>query len=478
MSALAVATQLDQVRDLLGQRANLDQSYDEGPNGRFGGQQKARALIVEHPFGIGTHTFRDTYHHEEPHNVYLTQFLNAGWLGGMIYIMTVTATLYLGFRTALQRTRLQGPAVIAFASFAGLAFEGFVIDSDHWRHFFLYGRVDLGAGGCDACHERHAAAGGRRRGLARVLTRIFGARITDWLGGKNVSLLRIAYRLGMWCRADARRSSLHFQLHQSAACGDCRMSCPPVPSWLGLSPCGAQDGPPVDTALVVSVDVSNSVDDARYRLQMEGIAKALEDPGVIEAITGGSAGGILFSMVTWADTPSFVIPWIRIANKADAFAAAKRVRSLPQQGGEFTCMTRMLRSANDKIVPQIPAKAARIIIDVSGDGPDNCNAEEPIETVRNELVSNGVTINGLPILLDTPEDSALLPKAVPGGPPPLEQWYRAARHGRARQFRAACPGLWRFRTRHPAKIRHRGERPAAARSLFDDELSHRLMTLA
>ncbi|WP_441707601.1 DUF1194 domain-containing protein [Hyphomicrobium sp. 2TAF46] len=186
----------------------------------------------------------------------------------------------------------------------------------------------------------------------------------------------------------------------------------------------AQEGAPVDTALVVSVDVSNSVDEARYRLQMEGIAKALEDPGVIDAITGGSSGGILFSMVTWADTPSFVIPWIRIANKADAFAAAKRVRTLPQQGGEFTCMTRMLRSANDKIVPQIPAKAARILIDVSGDGPDNCNAEESIDTVRNELVSNGVTINGLPILLDTPEDSALLPKAVPGGKHPLEQWYR------------------------------------------------------
>jgi hypothetical protein len=87
-------------------------------------------------------------------------------------------------------------------------------------------------------------------------------------------------------------------------------------------------------------------------------------------------------------------------------------------------MTRMLRSANDKIVPQIPAKAARVIIDVSGDGPDNCNADEPIEKVRDELVANGVTINGLPILLDTPEAGALLPKAVPGGKPPLEQWYR------------------------------------------------------
>ncbi|MBN9291852.1 MAG: DUF1194 domain-containing protein [Hyphomicrobium denitrificans] len=186
----------------------------------------------------------------------------------------------------------------------------------------------------------------------------------------------------------------------------------------------ANDAAPVDTALVVSVDVSNSVDEARYKLKMEGVAKALEDPGVIEAITGGSSGGILFSMVSWADKPALVIPWIRIANKADALAAAQRVRKLPHQGGEFTCMTRMLRSANDKIVPQIPAKAARIVIDVSGDGPDNCNADEPIEKVRDELVANGVTINGLPILLDTPDAGALLPKAVPGGKPPLEQWYR------------------------------------------------------
>ena len=132
------------------------------------------------------------------------------------------------------------------------------------------------------------------------------------------------------------------------------------------TPLVAQDAQPVDTALIVSVDVSNSVDEARYKLQMEGIAKALEDPGVIDAITGGSSGGILFSMVTWADKPAVVVPWMRIANKADAVAAAQRVRTLPHQGGEFTCMTRMLRSMNDKVVPQIPAKAARIVIDVSG----------------------------------------------------------------------------------------------------------------
>lgn len=108
---------------------------------------------------------------------------------------------------------------------------------------------------------------------------------------------------------------------------------------------------------------------------MEGIAKALEDPSVIEAIISGPNGCILFSMMTWADRPAFTLPWIKISSKADALAAAAKVRKLPLVGGEFTCMTRMLRSANDKVVLQIPAKALRVVIDVSGDGPDNCNAE-------------------------------------------------------------------------------------------------------
>src|ERR1041384_3569258 len=112
----------------------------------------------------------------------------------------------------------------------------------------------------------------------------------------------------------------------------------------------------VDTALIVSVDVSNSVDDARYKLQMEGIAQALEDPGVIQAIVGGAKGGILFSLVIWSDQPTVSVPWTHIASEADAKAVAKRVRGLPRQGGEFTCMARMMSVVSDKIAPKIPAK--------------------------------------------------------------------------------------------------------------------------
>src|SRR5262245_16751175 len=161
----------------------------------------------------------------------------------------------------------------------------------------------------------------------------------------------------------------------------------------------AQDASEVDTALIVAIDVSNSVDDERYRLQMEGIAQALEDPGVIQAIVGGAKGGILLSLVTWADQPKVNLPWTHIASEADAKAVAKKVRSMPRQSGEFTCMARMMRVVSDKIVPQIPAKSAKVVLDISGDGRDNCNSEEPVELVRDELVKYGVTVNGLPILL-------------------------------------------------------------------------------
>lgn len=148
---IGAALELEAVERLFQERASLGQSYDEGPDGRFGGQAKAVGLILDHPFGIGTHTFRDTYHAEEAHNVYLSQFLNAGWIGGTLYAISVFGTLAAGFYAMRRRTALQGPIVIATAAFAGLVFEGFVIDTDHWRHFFIvmalvWGLVDADPG--------------------------------------------------------------------------------------------------------------------------------------------------------------------------------------------------------------------------------------------------------------------------------------------------------------------------------------------
>ncbi|MEL7048325.1 MAG: DUF1194 domain-containing protein [Pseudomonadota bacterium] len=166
----------------------------------------------------------------------------------------------------------------------------------------------------------------------------------------------------------------------------------------------------VDTALVVAVDVSNSVDDARYRLQLKGIADALEDPGVISAILNGPRSAILFSIVAWSDRPEIALPWMMISSADEARAVAQRVRRLPRYGGEFTCMARMLRYVTDKLLPQVPVNAFRTVVDVSGDGKDNCNPDQPVAAIRDELAGYGTTINGLPILSGSQKTT-------------LEQWY-------------------------------------------------------
>jgi hypothetical protein len=64
-------------------------------------------------------------------------FLNAGWAGGLVYAGLVLATLVLGLRHALAAAAPQPLFLVVYAAFLGNAVEGFVIDSDHWRHFFV-----------------------------------------------------------------------------------------------------------------------------------------------------------------------------------------------------------------------------------------------------------------------------------------------------------------------------------------------------
>ncbi|AWN35246.1 DUF1194 domain-containing protein [Methylobacterium radiodurans] len=188
-------------------------------------------------------------------------------------------------------------------------------------------------------------------------------------------------------------------------------------------------------ALVVSVDVSQSVDDARFNLQMEGIAEALEDPGVVAAMTG-NPGGTLFAMVTWADRAGLALAWRRIATRADARAVAAEVRATPRQSGEFTCVGQMFRTVVASVIPTLPMPADRIVVDVSGDGIDNCTDADSLASDRAALLATGATINGLPILVPGENDVVgagayrapgygLQATPLPQERIDLVQWYRA-----------------------------------------------------
>ncbi|WP_296570640.1 O-antigen ligase family protein [Phreatobacter sp.] len=127
---------IDKVAELMRERASLTQSYDAGPMGRFGRHAYGWQMALDEPLGIGPLQFT-RFFPEAPHNVYLNSVMAGGWTGGIAYIVLVAATLLVGLVAALGRTPWQPFTIAVFATFCGLAFEGQIIDSDHWRHFWV-----------------------------------------------------------------------------------------------------------------------------------------------------------------------------------------------------------------------------------------------------------------------------------------------------------------------------------------------------
>lgn len=127
---------IDRVAQLFEQRAALDQSYDLGHLGRFGRYTLGAVLALENPFGIGPLQF-STIFPEDPHNTYLNTFMSGGWLSGCVYLAIVITSLVMGTRFVFVETPWQKTYLAVYSAFVGVTVESAIIDSDHWRHYFL-----------------------------------------------------------------------------------------------------------------------------------------------------------------------------------------------------------------------------------------------------------------------------------------------------------------------------------------------------
>jgi hypothetical protein len=138
VGALLVSVLLssDSVSDLFRQRASFDQSYDEGRFGRFGRHLLGAEMALDLPFGIGPLQFHH-YFPEDTHNSYLNAFMSGGWISGACYPTLVFLTVILGFRHIFVRVPWQRTYLAIFSAFLATVGESFVIDTDHWRHFWM-----------------------------------------------------------------------------------------------------------------------------------------------------------------------------------------------------------------------------------------------------------------------------------------------------------------------------------------------------
>jgi len=139
---------------------------------------------------------------------------------------------------------------------------------------------------------------------------------------------------------------------------------------------GAAAQEPVDLELVLAVDVSSSVDDDEYFLQVYGLAQAFRHPDVVAAIRNTGAGGVAVSLLQWSDSSkhAVAVDWVTVHDDASAAVFAHQVLSAPRMivGGQ-TSISGAIRVAMRELANNA-YEGRRQTIDLSADGRSNPGA--------------------------------------------------------------------------------------------------------
>jgi Protein of unknown function (DUF1194) len=97
----------------------------------------------------------------------------------------------------------------------------------------------------------------------------------------------------------------------------------------------------VDLLLVLSSDVSRSVDHPKFLLQREGYAAAISDPHVMDAIKSGPQQRIAVCFVEWSGfgAQKLVIDWSLIDGPAAARKFGDQLLELPRSFADRTSIS-------------------------------------------------------------------------------------------------------------------------------------------
>jgi hypothetical protein len=99
-----------------------------------------------------------------------------------------------------------------------------------------------------------------------------------------------------------------------------------------------------------------------------------------------------------------IIPWRVIDGPETADAVADEILKTPIRRASRTSISGAIYFAMP-LFENNPYPGLRRVIDISGDGPNNNGA--PVTPARDEAISKGIVINGLPIMVKEPNYSTM-----------------------------------------------------------------------
>ena len=168
-------------------------------------------------------------------------------------------------------------------------------------------------------------------------------------------------------------------------------------------------------ALVLALDISSSVNEREYALQLHGLARAFRTREVIDAILTPEGAGIAAIVYEWSgyNQQDIVIPWTMLDSRQTTLAFADR---LSAHRRPYTDLTTALGKAVEygaAMFARAP-DCARQVIDISGDGENNDGVGPSHFRAQGKL--DGITINGLVVQGAYPDPAPYYRKHVVQGP--------------------------------------------------------------
>jgi hypothetical protein len=158
---------------------------------------------------------------------------------------------------------------------------------------------------------------------------------------------------------------------------------------------------PVDVELVLAVDISYSMDPDEQALQREGYRLALTSKEFLQALREGAHGKIAITYVEWAGQhdQQVIMPWRLIDGPEAADAVAAELGRASYRRASRTSISGGLKFSST-LFDGSGYRGLRRVIDISGDGANNSGTL--VAPTRDEVVSAGITVNGLPLMLKRP----------------------------------------------------------------------------
>lgn len=154
----------------------------------------------------------------------------------------------------------------------------------------------------------------------------------------------------------------------------------------------------VDVELVLAVDISQSMDTEEQEVQRAGYVSALTSKEFLEAIEMGPIGRIAVTYMEWGGVEEhfIVADWTVIENKQSAESFASIIAEAPLRQVQRTSISSALKKSVS-MVQDNQYTGLRQVIDISGDGPNNQGGS--VTEVRDNLLTSGIVINGLPLMM-------------------------------------------------------------------------------